>query len=87
MKDFMKKIWCGQVAPIEDWMTETVEIKEIERIRAQHKESLIKALGEDEVEILEKFIECDNEIEWIHNEEAFICGVRFAVQFLVQALG
>ena len=86
MKDFMRKIWYGQVAPIEDWITETEEIKEIERIRARHKESLIKALGEDEVEILEKFIECDNEIEWIHNEEAFICGVRFAVQFLVEAM-
>ena len=87
MRDFIKKIWSGQISPAEDWMTETEEIKEIERIRARHKESLIKVLGDDGAETLEKFIECDNEIEWIHNEEAFICGVRFAVQFLVQALG
>lgn len=86
MRDFIKKIWSGQISPAEDWMTETEEIKKIEKIRARHKESLIKALGDDGAEILEKFIECDNEIEWIHNEEAFICGVRFAMGFMVDAI-
>ena len=86
MKDFMRKIWCGQVAPIEDWMVDNEEIKEIEKLRTRHIETLTKVLGEDGAETLEKLLDCDNQIEWIHNEEAFICGVRFAVQFLVEAM-
>lgn len=86
MKEFIKKIWCGQVAPIEDWMVDNAEIKEIEKLRTRHIETLTKVLSEEGAETLEKLLDCDNQIEWIHNEEAFICGVRFAVHFLVEAI-
>lgn len=85
MNDFLKMIWSGQISPLEDWMVETEEIKEIEKLRARHTNQLISILG-DKREILDKLIECDDEIEWLHNEQAFACGVRFAVSFLIDAL-
>lgn len=86
MNDFISKIWNGQISPVEDWMKPTEEIKNIERLRATHIEHLTKFLSENEKEILEKLIDCDNEIEWIHNEQAFFCGIRFALNFMLGAV-
>ncbi len=86
MKDFIRAIWYGQICPSKNCALQNKEIAELEELKERNKADLLKSLNASKVESLEKYEGCEEELDLIYMEEAFMEGVRFAIKFIVEGV-
>ena len=85
MKDTLKELWNGELAPwSKKWETEK-EARELVGLLERHKEDLENELGANGKEALEKYKDCHEELQSIGCEEAFISGFSLGVRIVAQA--
>ena len=87
MKDFIHKIWYGNVQPSREISVNNAEISRLMQYKNRHREQLLSQLNEEQMKILEKYESNEEELYCLAQEDAFTEGVRYAVQFLVEAMG
>jgi len=87
MKDFIHRIWCGDVHPGSEITANNAEINKLLRYKNRHREQLLALLDEEQTKLLEKYESNEEELYCLAQEDAFAEGVRYAVQFLVEAMG
>jgi hypothetical protein len=86
MQQFIKSIWLGEVCPLETCSKYNQEIIRLEGLRERTREKLINALGREEQEIFEKYIESVEELLFLYMEDSFECGVKYTAKFMLNAL-
>ena len=52
----------------------------------RHEEDLKKRLNDEEIEILEKFTECTNEMYGISEREAFVRGFTLGARIIIEVM-
>ena len=52
----------------------------------RHEEDLKKRLNDEEIEILEKFTECTNEMYGIAEREAFVRGFKLGARIIIEVM-
>lgn len=60
--------------------------KEISNRYNIQEELLKNCTREDEFEIYEQCVECNNELNWLYTEEAFLKGFSMAIQLFMDSL-
>ncbi len=87
MKDTLKELWNGELAPWgEKWEREN-EARELVGLLERHKAELENELGVKGKTILEKYKDCHDELQSIGCEEAFISGFSLGVRIVAEAFG
>ena len=87
MKEFIHRIWCGDVYPGSEITANNAEINKLLGYKNRHREHLVSLLNEEQTQILEKYESSEEELYSLAQEDAFTEGIRFAVRFLVEAMG
>ena len=59
----------------------------LDTLKTRHREKLLSLLNEEQTKILEKYESNEEELYCLAQEDAFTEGIRYAVQFLVEAMG
>ena len=87
MKEFIHKIWYGNIQPGSEVTVNNAEISRLLQYKERHREKLLSLLNEEQRKILEKYESNEEELYCLVQEDAFAEGVRYAVRFLVEAMG
>ena len=87
MKDFIHRIWYGNIHPGSEVSANNAEINRLLQYKNRHREKLLSTLNEEQMKILEKYESNEEELYCLAQEDAFTEGIRYAVQFLVEAMG
>lgn len=87
MKDILKELWNGELAPWDEKWERENEARELGGLLERHKGALEKELGANGKEILEKYKDCYDELQSIGREEAFINGLSLGVRIVAEAFG
>ena len=87
MKDFIHRIWYGDVCPEHNSTANRAEIDKLLLCRERHRERLLALLNDEQKKAFEKYESGETELYWLSQEDAFTEGVRYAVRFLVEAMG
>lgn len=87
MKDLLRKTWREQILNEIDFASQNSEIRELKILKNRNEEKLLENLSDEKRELFIKYSDCENELDGVYFEEAFIEGVRFAVKLFVEAMG
>ena len=87
MKEFIHKIWYGNVYPGQEISENNAEVNKLMQYKNQHRQQLLTMLNEEQIKLLAKYESNEEELYCLAQEDAFAAGVRFAVRFLVEAMG
>ena len=84
----IKELWHGNIAPQEDSITNTKEMKKLLGYIARHHEDLEKTFTDEQKEIFDKFHDCWSEYMSLAEaaifEYAFKLGMRIAIETLTE---
>jgi hypothetical protein len=87
MKDFLRKLYCGEIKPSENVLALTDETQNLEKLMARNEEELLASINDKSKSCFKKYVDCSTELNWIYYEEAFIEGISFATKLFIDALG
>jgi len=87
MKEFLHKLWCGDIAPGSELSANYTETAELTQFKNRHREKLLDSFTEEQAKWFADYEACEEERDWLTQEDAFTEGVRFAVRLMVEALG
>lgn len=85
MKNTIKDLYWGNVAPWEDKPYEIEEMKELSRLMEENKKRLCDNLSSEEIQIIEKIESCQSELTYLVSEEAFARGFTLGVKLTAEA--
>lgn len=86
MKEFLSRLYCGQIHPNEGAGRYYDEILPLERLSNRILEELNGEISEKAKEDLKKYINCQQELSFFAEQDAFARGVGFAAKFFVAAI-
>ena len=88
MKSMIKELWHGNITPQEDSRNNSPEMKQLMEYIARHHDDLLKAMTNEQKEILEKFDDCWSEYISLSEsaifEYAFKLGMQIAIETLTE---
>jgi len=87
MKEILHKLWCGDITPGSEPTANHAEIIELMQLKNRHRENLLASFTEEQTRWFTDYEACEEERDWLTEEDAFTEGIRFAVRFMVEALG
>ena len=85
MKDTLKDLWYGNVAPQSNEHIHAEEIKELAAYLEKHRSDINNMLDGAGKESLQKLADCYDEILLLENENAFAQGFSLAVRILLES--
>ena len=86
MTSILTDLWYGNLEPCNERSKRLEEMKQLLKLMNRHSEDLNRDLTSNQKEILEKFLECNRELEAIECTDAFMKGFSLAVKLLGEAL-
>lgn len=85
MKETIENLWNGNIAPGEICGAGNPDIEHLVMLLERNKENLDKELGEQQKEILKKYIDCTDEYIYRITELAFCDGFCLASRLWAEA--
>ena len=86
MRTILEELFYGNICPNTDCRSHNKETKQLMGYIADHHDTLLSTLNEQQKEILEKFDDCYNELTDINEREifsyAFKLGMRIAIEVM-----
>ena len=79
MKSILEELWYGNIDPQVDATRDNKEVKNLLALMMQNREKLCEKLNDEEKEILEKYDDCQIEMNALIEREIF----RYAVSLCV----
>ena len=79
----LQELWYGNIRPNEDKVI-TDEEKELIELIARHHETLSSSLKNDDLVVLEKYVDCFTEYASLIECQAFEIGFNLAVQLFTE---
>lgn len=86
MNDFLSSLYSGRIRPDEGTGKYSDKLMLLERQSDKILEELNSVISEEARVDLQRFIECQNEICYFIEQDAFRRGVEFTAKFFVSAL-
>ena len=86
MKSILEELFYGNVCPNTDCRSKDKETKELMGYVADHHDSLLSTLTDNQKEILEKFNDCYDELTDINEREIFIYAFRLGARIAIEVL-
>ena len=86
MKDTIRELWYGNIDPMDQCGVDDREIKELFRLMERNREKLSVQLGEKQIEIFQKYIDCSEEYAFCYATHAFISGFSLGCKFMAESL-
>ena len=83
--DIINELWYGNVSPFEQCTRGDKRLKELLKLVARNREDLNSTLTDKQMETLEKFEDCMNEMHSITERDAFSYGFRLGVQLMSES--
>ena len=80
------ELWYGNISPCDGGAKKESEYAELLGYVARHKDELQKRLNGEEKEILEKLIDCTNEMYGISEREAFAQGFTLGARLVIEVM-
>ena len=84
--NIIEELWCGNISPCERDFKKGSKYSELLGYIVRHEEDLKKRLNDEEIEILEKFTECTNEMYGIAEWEAFGRGFTLGARIIIEVM-
>lgn len=84
--NIIEELWYGNITPCERDFKKGSKYSELLGYIVRHEEDLKKRLNDEEIEILEKFTECTNEMYGIAEREAFTSGFVLGARIIIEVL-
>ena len=84
--NIIEELWYGNISPCEKDFKKGSKYSELLGYIVRHEEDLKKRLNDEEIEILEKFTECTNEMYGISEREAFVRGFTLGVRIIIEVI-
>ena len=86
MENILEELWYGNICPNADYYKGSPETKALLSRISDYHSDLTSTLTDKQIEVLEKFNECYNEISDIYErkifEYAFKLGARIAIEIM-----
>ncbi len=84
--NIIEELWYGNINPCERDFKKGSKYSELLGYIVRHKEDLKKRLNDEEIDILEKFTECTNEMYDIAEREAFVRGFVLGARIIIEVM-
>ena len=84
--NIIDELWYGNISPCERDFKRGSKYSELLGYIVRHEEDLKKRLNDEEIEILEKFTECTNEMYGISEREAFVRGFTLGARIVIEVM-
>ena len=84
--NIIEELWYGNISPCERDFKKGSKYSELLGYIVRHEEDLKKRLNDEEIEILEKFTECTNEMYGIAEREAFGRGFILGARIIIEVM-
>ena len=84
--NIIEELWYGNISPCERDFKKGSKYSELLGYIVRHEEDLKKRLNDEEIEILEKFTECTNEMYGIAEREAFVSGFVLGARIIIEVM-
>lgn len=84
--NIIEELWYGNISPCERDFKKGSKYSELLGYIVRHEEDLKKRLNDEEIEILEKFTECTNEMYGIAERKAFARGFVLGARIIIEVM-
>ncbi len=81
----LEDLWYGNIRPVEEFLADNKEYKELLRIVAKNREKLEATLNSEQAELFEKYYTATNEMNSVSETAAFKFGFNLAVWLLTES--
>ena len=78
----LENLWYGNIRPVEEFLADNKEYKELLRIVAKNREKLEETLSPEQAELFEKFYTAVNEMHSTAEVAAFSYGFRLGAHLM-----
>jgi len=86
MKSIFEEIWYGNIDPQLDATRDNKEVKNLLSLAVQNREKLCEKLNDEEKEILEKYDDCQIEMNSLIEREIFRYAVSLGMRLSIEGL-
>ena len=82
----IEDLWYGNISPCERDIKRSSEYADVLKRIVQHEAELHARLNDEEKEILERFVDCSNEICSLSEREAFARGFVLGARIIIEVM-
>ena len=82
----LENLYYGNIGPHEMYMKHETRVDKLVRLICKNEEELNAGLTEKQKETFEKFKDCQNELSYITEREAFSSGFILATHIMVEVM-
>ena len=82
----IEDLWYGNISPCERDIKRSSEYADVLKRIVQHEAKLHARLNDEEKEILERFVDCSNEICSLSERETFTRGFTLGIKLILEVL-
>lgn len=86
MRSILEELFYGNICPNTDCRSNGNETKQLMGYIADHHDTLLSTLNEQQKEIFEKFDDCYNELTDINEREIFVYAFKLGMQIAIEVL-
>ena len=86
MKSILEELWFGNVCPDVMMGKMSAEEKELAEYIAAHHEKLNSILSDEQKNVFEKFVDCQEEYSFHSDKEIFIYAFRLGARIMLEVL-
>lgn len=86
MRSILEELFYGNICPNNDCRSHDKETKQLMGYIADHHDTLLSTLNDQQKEILEKFDDCYAELTDINEREIFVYAFRLGAQIAIEVL-
>jgi hypothetical protein len=86
MRSILEELFYGNICPNTDCRCSDKETKQLMGYIADHHDTLLSTLNDQQKEILEKFDDCYNELTDINEREIFVYAFKLGAQIMLEML-
>ena len=86
MRSILEELFYGNICPNTDCRSSDKETKQLMGYIADHHDTLLSTLNDQQKEILEKFDDCYNELTDISEREIFTYAFKLGMMIAIEVL-
>ena len=86
MKSILEELWYGNICPETDKRSNLEEMKQLMKYMAQHHDSLMATMTDEQKDIFERFDDCWGEYASLAEKSIFIYAFKLGMQFAIEVL-
>ena len=86
MRSILEELFYGNICPNTDCRSHDKETKQLMGYIADHHDTLLSTLNDQQKEILEKFDDCYNELTDISEREIFTYAFKLGMMIAIEVL-